>query len=266
MHACRGKTRACLVAARNPALRSPGAAMKSTMPSSWLLFARGAAASCDQVCHDSLDSLYIGLRTRPFRALRVWVVVYRLPQPRPVVRARSMSFFASLMEQAKGALAGDEGVNNREYAVGLLKGLQSDELKAQVRPSSVPVVAFARRILRANLTGRPMQRYSAKEFSYMCGDDNRHLGMVQGVLDGNRKAVVECGGLDELVSLVEGEATRPICSRAAADCTSCPRYWGCASRCPGGETKDSALQEQVLSSIAGLLHYKPAVQLVHTPF
>ena len=55
----------------------------------------------------------------------------------------------------------------------------------------------------------------------MCGDDNRHLGMVKGALTGNRVAVIEEGGLDLLV--------------------------GCL------DTSDSVLLENVLSALAGSL-------------
>eukprot|EP01047_Picozoa_sp_COSAG01_P088355 COSAG01_NODE_20750_length_937_cov_1.239857_2_plen_47_part_00 len=39
----------------------------------------------------------------------------------------------------------------------------------------------------------------------MCSDDNRHLGMVGGALMGNRKVVVEEGGVELLVGFLDTE-------------------------------------------------------------
>jgi hypothetical protein len=78
----------------------------------------------------------------------------------------------------KSAIEGGEGSAESGFAAVLCEGLKSDEIKSQ--------------------------RHSAKELSWLCGDDNRHLGMTGGVINANRLAVIECGGLEILVPLLNG--------------------------------------------------------------
>lgn len=78
----------------------------------------------------------------------------------------------------KSAIEGPEGSAESGFATVLCEGLKSSELKAQ--------------------------RHSAKELSWMCGDDNRHLGLSGGAIQGNRLAVIEAGGLEALVPLLIG--------------------------------------------------------------
>ena len=81
-----------------------------------------------------------------------------------------------VMGFVKSAIEGPEGSAESGFATVLCQGLNSSELKAQ--------------------------RHSAKELSWMCGDDNRHLGLSGGAIQGNRVAVIEAGGLDALVPRV----------------------------------------------------------------
>jgi hypothetical protein len=83
-----------------------------------------------------------------------------------------------VMGFVKSAIEGPEGSAESGFATVLCQGLNSSELKAQ--------------------------RHSAKELSWMCGDDNRHLGLSGGAIQGNRVAVIEAGGLDALVPLLVG--------------------------------------------------------------
>lgn len=95
---------------------------------------------------------------------------------RALLQPRGM--FAKVMGFVRSAIEGPKGSAESGFATVLCEGLRSTEIKAQ--------------------------RHSAKELSWMCGDDNRHLGLAGGAIHGNRLAVIEAGGLEALVPLLKG--------------------------------------------------------------
>lgn len=72
-------------------------------------------------------------------------------------------------------------------------------------PGDSPETGFASVLCQSLASGEvKVQRHAAKELSWMCSDDNRHLGMVEGTINANRQAVIDNGGLELLVPLLNG--------------------------------------------------------------
>ena len=100
----------------------------------------------------------------------------------------------------------------------------------------------------------------------MCGDDNRHLGLSGGAIQGNRLAVIEAGGLEALVPLLIGGDPKTAGEwhvfprgarlRIASMCwiRRCTQgYRGCCS----------LVTEHAASALAGIMKHEPAIAMVH---
>jgi hypothetical protein len=109
---------------------------------------------------------------------------------RAIADAAIRGLFGKVMGFVRTAIEGAEGSAESGFATVHCEGLKSSEIKAQ--------------------------RQSAKELSWLCGDDNRHLGMSGGAIHGNRLAVIQAGGLELLVPLLQGGDPKttgaPLCA------------------------------------------------------
>lgn len=164
--------------------------------------------------------------------------------PRLTVRAIANSatsgLFGKLMGFVRTAIEGAEGSAESGFAAVLCEGLKSSEIKAQ--------------------------RHSAKELSWLCGDDNRHLGMSGGAIHGNRLAVIQAGGLELLVPLLQGSDPKTTGVRRSASSL----HLQFASMCCVCRRTHSLLQpplpmlpEHVASALAGIMKHEPAAAMVH---